>query len=91
MLALGCTLLPFALSLVSLRRISAFSAQLALNLEPVYAIVLAILLLGEQRELGPAFYLGVVIILGAAVAHPLLIARPQQPASANAAASSLRE
>src|SRR5690606_11992057 len=42
-LALACTLLPFALSLVALRHMSAFAAQLAVNLEPVYAIVLAIL------------------------------------------------
>ena len=51
---------------------SAFSAQLAVNLEPVYAIVLAILLLGEQHELTPMFYLGVVIILAAVIVHPLL-------------------
>ena len=71
-LALGCTLLPFALSLLALRHMSAFSAQLAVNLEPVYAIVLAILLLGEQHELTPMFYLGVVIILAAVIVHPLL-------------------
>ncbi len=71
-LALGCTLLPFALSLVALRHMSAFAAQLAVNLEPVYAIVLAILLLGEQRELTPLFYAGVVVILGAVFVHPLL-------------------
>jgi drug/metabolite transporter (DMT)-like permease len=71
-LALVCTLLPFALSLVALRHMSAFAAQLAVNLEPVYAIVLAIVLLGEQRELTPLFYLGVVIILGAVLVHPLL-------------------
>jgi drug/metabolite transporter (DMT)-like permease len=71
-LAVGCTLLPFTLSLVALRRISAFSTQLALNLEPVYAIVLAIFLLGEQRELSPRFYAGVAIILLAVFAHPLL-------------------
>ncbi|MFP7722716.1 DMT family transporter [Lysobacter sp. A3-1-A15] len=71
-LALGCTLLPFALSLVALRHMSAFSAQLAVNLEPVYAIVLAILLLGEQHELTPMFYLGVVVILAAVIVHPLL-------------------
>src|SRR5690606_20916097 len=64
-LALACTLLPFALSLVALRHISAFGAQLAVNLEPVYAILLAIPLLGEQRELTGLFYLGVAIILGA--------------------------
>jgi hypothetical protein len=51
---------------------SAFAAQLATNLEPVYAIVLAALLLGEQRELTPAFYLGAAIILGAVFVQPLL-------------------
>lgn len=71
-LALACTLFPFALSLVALRHMSAFSAQLAVNLEPVYAIVLAIVLLGEQRELSPAFYGGVAIILAAVFVHPLL-------------------
>jgi len=75
-LALACTLLPFVLSLVALRHISAFAAQLAVNLEPVYAIVLAILLLGEQRELTPTFYLGVAIILGAVLLQPLL-SRPR--------------
>ena len=71
-LALVCTLLPFALSLVALRHMSAFSAQLAVNLEPVYAIVLAIVLLGEQRELTPQFYAGVAVILAAVLVHPLL-------------------
>jgi drug/metabolite transporter (DMT)-like permease len=71
-LAIGCTLLPFALSLVALRHISAFSAQLAVNLEPVYAIALAILLLGEQHELSATFYLGVALILAVVLLHPLL-------------------
>ena len=80
-LALACTLLPFALSLVALRHMSAFSAQLAVNLEPVYAIALAILLLGEQRELTPLFYAGVAIILAAVFIHPLL--RPARRAVAD--------
>jgi drug/metabolite transporter (DMT)-like permease len=71
-LALACTLLPFTLSLVALRHMSAFAQQLAVNLEPVYAIVLAALLLGEQRELTTTFYVGVVIILAAVFVHPLL-------------------
>jgi len=61
-LSTGCTLLPFALSLVALRHLSAFTTALALNMEPVYAIVLAILLLGEQRELDRGFYFGVTIV-----------------------------
>ena len=55
---------------------SAFAAQLAVNLEPVYAIVLAIVLLGEQHELTPQFYAGVAIILGAVLLYPML-SRPQ--------------
>ena len=70
-LALACTLLPFALSLVALRKISAFSAQLAVNLEPVYAIAIAALWLGEGGELGWSFYAGVALILGAVLGYAL--------------------
>jgi drug/metabolite transporter (DMT)-like permease len=68
-LAMGCTLLPFTLGLIAMRQLSAFSTALALNLEPVYAIVLAILLLDEQRELAWPFYLGVGIILAVVLLH----------------------
>ena len=71
-LAVGCTLLPFALSLVALRKLSAFSTALAVNMEPIYSIVLAIILLGEQRELEPRFYIGVAIILVVVFSHPWL-------------------
>jgi drug/metabolite transporter (DMT)-like permease len=72
LLSFGCTLLPFTLVLVALRHVSAFAMQMITNLEPVYAIVLAILLLGEQRQLDGWFYAGVVVILAAVFAHPLL-------------------
>ena len=79
LLALACTLLPFALCLVALRHLSAFTAQLSVNLEPVYAIVLAAILFNEQQELSPRFYLGVAIILGVVFAQGLLAGR-RQPA-----------
>jgi len=78
-LAFGCTLLPFTLALVALRHMSAFGTQMVTNLEPVYAIVLAMLLLGEQRQLDAWFYGGVAVILLAVFAHPLL-GRRRQPA-----------
>ncbi|MEO7052755.1 MAG: DMT family transporter [Rhodanobacter sp.] len=71
-LSFGCTLLPFSLALVALRHMSAFATQMVTNLEPVYAIVLAIILLGEQHQLDHWFYLGVAVILAAVFAHPLL-------------------
>jgi drug/metabolite transporter (DMT)-like permease len=76
-LSFGCTLLPFALALVALRHMSAFGTQMVTNLEPVYAIVLAILLLGEQHQLDRWFYAGVVVILAAVFVHPLLNRRPR--------------
>ena len=74
-LSLGCTLLPFALALGALRHLSAFVVQMTTNLEPVYAIVLAIPLLGEQHQLDPLFYLGVAIVLGTVFAHPWMSRR----------------
>ena len=74
-LSLACTLFPFALCLVALRHLSAFTAQLSVNLEPIYAIVLAAIIFGEQAELSGRFYLGVAIILGVVFAQGLLAGR----------------
>lgn len=71
-LAAVCTLLPFALALVALRQLSAYTVQLVTNLEPVYAVLLAAVLLGEQHEVTAAFYAGVTLIIGAVFLHPLL-------------------
>jgi drug/metabolite transporter (DMT)-like permease len=68
-LAIFCTLIPFVVSLGTLRHLSAFTTQLAINLEPVYAIFLAVLFLGEARELGPLFYMGVLIVLACVFGH----------------------
>jgi drug/metabolite transporter (DMT)-like permease len=82
-LAVGCTLLPFSMWLVAQRHLSVFSMGLVLNLEPVYSIVLAILLLGEQRELTAGFYLGVAIVLTVVFVHPWLTRRLNAAAAAD--------
>ena len=68
-LAILCTLIPFALALAALRHLSAFTTQLAVNLEPVYAIAIAVLFLDEARELDAAFFVGVGIVLAAVFGH----------------------
>jgi drug/metabolite transporter (DMT)-like permease len=61
--AVGATIIPFVLSLYALREVSAFFATLSLNLEPVYTIILAALLLHEQAQLHTGFYIGAGLIL----------------------------
>ncbi len=68
-LAILCTLIPFALALAALRHLSAFTTQLAVNLEPVYSIAIAVAFLGEARDLDAAFYIGVAIVLAAVFGH----------------------
>jgi drug/metabolite transporter (DMT)-like permease len=70
LLAFGCTLLPFALSLVALRQLSAYASSLAINLEPLYAIALAAVFLGEQQEVSAGFYLGAALIMAVVLIYP---------------------
>jgi drug/metabolite transporter (DMT)-like permease len=74
-LATACTIVPFALSLAALRHLSAYRAQLTVNLEPLYAVALAAVLLGDRHELAPSFYAGVAIVLGVVFAYPVLTRR----------------
>ncbi|HTU67949.1 MAG TPA: DMT family transporter [Steroidobacteraceae bacterium] len=68
-LALMCTLVPYAVALGTLRHLSAFTTQLAINLEPIYAIAVAVLFLGEARDLDALFYVGVAIVIAAVFGH----------------------
>lgn len=77
-LAIACTLVPFALALRALRHLSAFTTQLAVNLEPVYAVALAVLFLGEARDLDAAFFAGVAIVMAAVFGHGWLLATRNQ-------------
>jgi drug/metabolite transporter (DMT)-like permease len=74
-LSLVCTTLPFALSLISLRHVSAFTANLTINLEPVYGILLAMLFFKEHKELSFGFYIGAAIILLIVFSHSVLLRR----------------
>lgn len=72
LLSYVCTVVSYVLALKALKHISAFSAMLIFNMEPVYGIILAIFLLREHKELNGMFYVGVVIILATVFIHPLL-------------------
>ena len=71
-LALACTTLAYVLSLRALRYLSAFAANLTVNLEPVYGIILAVILLNENQDLNTGFYLGAAVIILAVFTYPVL-------------------
>ena len=71
-LSLACTTLAYVLSLKALKHISTFESNLIYNLEPIYGIALAILILNEHKELTFNFYLGVILILSLIFIHPIL-------------------
>ena len=66
------TIAPFLLQLQALRSISAFTVSLSYNLEPIYTILLAMLIFGESRELSGAFWIGVSLILISVLIQTLL-------------------
>lgn len=74
-LSLLCTTLAYVLSLKALRYISAFNSNLIINLEPVYGILLAAMILKEHKSLNIQFYSGAVIIIAAVLAYPFLVRR----------------
>lgn len=71
-LSLFCTTLAFLLSLRPLNYISTFSSNLIFNLEPLYGILLAIIILKEHQDLNTSFYIGVGIILSSVFIFPLI-------------------
>jgi len=62
-LAVACTNLTFYLATIALNQLSAFTSNLTINLEPVYGIILGIIIFQENQELNLKFYLGTLIIL----------------------------
>jgi drug/metabolite transporter (DMT)-like permease len=66
-LAWFCTVLSFDLQLNALKKISAFTANLTYNLEPVYGIIMAFIFFKENKELSYQFYIGVGLILLAVI------------------------
>lgn len=63
LLALGCTVCMCLLLNRAQKVISAFTVSFSFNLEPVYSILLAVLLFDEDKMLGTAFYLGLTLIV----------------------------
>ena len=81
-LALVCTVYAYSASVELMKRMSAFSINLVVNLEPVYGIFLALIIFGAREEMSAGFYAGTALILTSVLLYPLLNRRYKKKALA---------
>lgn len=62
-LGVVCTGVAFIVAIDVMKVLSPFTCALAINMEPVYTIVIALLLYGESEFMSPQFYIGAAIIM----------------------------
>jgi len=63
LLGVLCTGVAFIVSIRVMRVLSPFTCALAINMEPVYTIVLALILYGSDEWMSPQFYFGGLVII----------------------------
>ncbi|MBO0950324.1 DMT family transporter [Fibrella forsythiae] len=71
-LAFVCTVYAYTAGVSLLRKFSPYMAILTVNLEPVYGILLAVLIFNDRERMTTGFYLGTLVILLAVLAYPFL-------------------
>ncbi len=74
-LALVCTVYANTAWVNILKKISAFASNLVINLEPIYGIILALIIFGKREEMNLGFYWGGAIIILTIFAYPLISKR----------------
>jgi drug/metabolite transporter (DMT)-like permease len=67
-----CTAYAFIASVKVMRYIRPFTVMLTVNLEPVYGIILAYFIFGEDEKMHPNFYLGALIILVTVITNGII-------------------
>ena len=75
LLASVCTIGLYLLQIQVQKKISAFTVNLSYNLEPIYSIILAMLLFSEAKELNAAFYIGLGVIILSVILQTLSVIR----------------
>jgi len=58
-----CTAYAFIASVEIMKHLTPYTVMLTINLEPVYGIILAVIVFGEKEKMNPQFYIGGLIIL----------------------------
>ena len=75
LLAVICTAYPFVVATNLLKKMSPFTIVLTNNLEPVYGIILALIIFGEKEQMSIQFYAGAAIIFSSVLLNGILKSR----------------
>lgn len=67
-----CTAYAFIASVDIMKYISPYTVMLTINLEPIYAIILALFIFGDKEKMQPEFYLGAGIVLGVVLLNGII-------------------
>ena len=71
-LGLICTSFAFVASVKVMQKLSPFTVTLSINLEPVYAIIMAFLFFNEYENVGWSFFVGGSMIIGTVILNAAL-------------------
>ena len=71
-LAIVCTAYAFVVSIAVMRHLRPFSLMLAINMEPVYGILLGVLIFGSDEKMSLPFYIGTLLILASVLMNGYL-------------------
>jgi drug/metabolite transporter (DMT)-like permease len=71
-LSLACTTYAFTAIIELMRRLSAFSVNVAISLEPIYGIILAYFIFGNAEQMHFGFYIGTALIIAAVIMASLI-------------------
>ncbi|MFN3343743.1 MAG: DMT family transporter [Flavobacteriales bacterium] len=75
LLGIACTALPFVISVWVMKQLSPYTVSISVNMEPIYTILLAILIWPEKETMSAGFYIGSGIILLTVVLNGYLKSR----------------
>tara|TARA_R110002072_G_scaffold236749_1_gene394275 strand:- start:8131 stop:9036 length:906 start_codon:yes stop_codon:yes gene_type:complete len=71
-LASACTAYAFIASVHVMKWIKPYTVMLTINLEPIYGIILALIILGDAEHMSNQFYYGALIILATVILNGII-------------------
>ena len=69
-LAWVCSVYAYSVAVEIMKRMPVFFVQLTMNMEPIYGILLAVLIFGSTEKMDFSFYTGTAIVLMSVLLYP---------------------